>query len=314
MFPLLGKCHSIPDHMRWPPAKNKPLSAETNAEVRTLAHLNHAPMKRILQRAPRRLHFSTSKGLDEEPDTQSHAPSARLKRRIMYYYDLCSCHKNTKGHPPSPIAIKALIKAAEDGCLVCSTVKFGLDKALNGEVDLDYVVVFKIKEFGELRIKYMKNGEWGTMRKFEMYLARDQTSLDKPLDGMGNFREVHENPLSEGCIERVKEMLDLCLQAHPMCNPTPSAYLPARVIDIGTDTSAPKLCALVLKKVNYVTLSHCWGAFQPLTTTKATLAERQEGIDWDALPKTFQEAIKLTRILGIRYIWIDSLCIVQDDR
>ncbi|OCL09516.1 HET-domain-containing protein [Glonium stellatum] len=160
----------------------------------------------------------------------------------------------------------------------------------------------------------MKNGEWGTMRKFEMYLARDQTSLDKPLDGMGNFREVHENPLSEGCIERVKEMLDLCLQAHPMCNPTPSAYLPARVIDIGTDTSAPKLCALVLKKVNYVTLSHCWGAFQPLTTTKATLAERQEGIDWDALPKTFQEAIKLTRILGIRYIWIDSLCIVQDDR
>lgn len=36
-------------------------------------------------------------------------------------------------------------------------------------------------------------------------------------------------------------------------------------------------------------------------------------IPWFELPKTFQEAIALTRKLGVRYLWIDSLCIIQDD-
>jgi hypothetical protein len=52
---------------------------------------------------------------------------------------------------------------------------------------------------------------------------------------------------------------------------------------------------------------------QCLTTTTATLEERTRGIPWDDIPPTFQDAISLTRYLGIRYIWIDSLCIIQDD-
>ncbi|KAF3809524.1 hypothetical protein GCG54_00012808, partial [Colletotrichum gloeosporioides] len=54
---------------------------------------------------------------------------------------------------------------------------------------------------------------------------------------------------------------------------------------------------------NYVALSHCWGHHQPAKTTKATLD----------LPKTFQDAITVTRALGIDFIWVDSLCIIQDD-
>jgi hypothetical protein len=37
------------------------------------------------------------------------------------------------------------------------------------------------------------------------------------------------------------------------------------------------------------------------------------GIDWSLLPNTFQDAISITRVLGIRYLWFDSLCIKQDD-
>jgi Heterokaryon incompatibility protein (HET) len=46
---------------------------------------------------------------------------------------------------------------------------------------------------------------------------------------------------------------------------------------------------------------------------KANLAKFQNSIDFNLLPKTFQDAVSFVRRLGIRYLWIDALCIVQDD-
>ncbi|CAE7186803.1 HET domain protein pin-c2 [Pyrenophora teres f. teres] len=51
----------------------------------------------------------------------------------------------------------------------------------------------------------------------------------------------------------------------------------------------------------------------PFTTTIATFRERRERILFVQLTKTFQEAVQTTRALGIRYLWIDSLCIIQGD-
>jgi hypothetical protein len=67
------------------------------------------------------------------------------------------------------------------------------------------------------------------------------------------------------------------------------------------------------RKGIYATLSHCWGTSQVLTTTKGTLSQRFLGIRWDPLPRIFQDAIALTKNLGIEYLWIDSLCIIQGD-
>jgi hypothetical protein len=63
---------------------------------------------------------------------------------------------------------------------------------------------------------------------------------------------------------------------------------------------------------NYATLSHCWGDVRPLMTTKATLPAHKLEIPWPKIPQTFQDAIIVTRKLGLNYLWIDSLCIVQD--
>lgn len=59
-------------------------------------------------------------------------------------------------------------------------------------------------------------------------------------------------------------------------------------------------------------MSHCWPTGETLMTTLATLTSRKGGIDLGTLPKSFQNAIFLFRNLGIRYIWVDSLCIIQD--
>lgn len=63
----------------------------------------------------------------------------------------------------------------------------------------------------------------------------------------------------------------------------------------------------------YITLSYCWGGEQPYQTTNARIVSRDLTLNWDLLPKTIQDAIKVTKKLGYRFLWVDSLCIPQDD-
>lgn len=66
--------------------------------------------------------------------------------------------------------------------------------------------------------------------------------------------------------------------------------------------------------MSYACLSHCWGQVKnPHLTKVANLEKNRRGIPVTELPLTFQHAIEMTERLGLRYLWIDSLCIVQDD-
>lgn len=67
------------------------------------------------------------------------------------------------------------------------------------------------------------------------------------------------------------------------------------------------------REPEYACLSYCWGGVSDMITTRATLYKRTLGIDWESLPKTFQHAIEFTRRMQINYLWIDALCIIQDD-
>lgn len=68
------------------------------------------------------------------------------------------------------------------------------------------------------------------------------------------------------------------------------------------------------EKVDYTTLSYCWGESASLKTTKSTLTSYQNEIPQSELPKTFSDAALITRAVGVRYLWIDALCIIQDDQ
>ncbi|KAI1812232.1 heterokaryon incompatibility protein-domain-containing protein [Poronia punctata] len=97
-----------------------------------------------------------------------------------------------------------------------------------------------------------------------------------------------------------------------------TTILPTRVLDleVGKEQQQQQQVCLVLGKGQtgrYVALSHCWGSGRVVRTTKETFAEFTRGIDVAGLNKTFRDAIMVTRRLGLRYLWIDSLCIVQDD-
>ncbi|GME63354.1 heterokaryon incompatibility protein [Neofusicoccum parvum] len=62
----------------------------------------------------------------------------------------------------------------------------------------------------------------------------------------------------------------------------------------------------------YATLSHSWGHTQSLRLIQNNLEILQNGINIETLPRTFQHAVCVARKLGLRYLWIDSLCILQD--
>jgi Heterokaryon incompatibility protein (HET) len=67
------------------------------------------------------------------------------------------------------------------------------------------------------------------------------------------------------------------------------------------------------QKGHYVTLSHCWGnVSERLVTNKANYQQHLQEISFENLARTFQDAIIVTRQLGVRFLWIDCLCIIQD--
>jgi hypothetical protein len=63
----------------------------------------------------------------------------------------------------------------------------------------------------------------------------------------------------------------------------------------------------------YIALSHCWGSSQLCVLDCKTISQFKNSIPWSRLPKTFQDAILFSAKLGVNHIWIDALCIVQDD-
>jgi hypothetical protein len=74
----------------------------------------------------------------------------------------------------------------------------------------------------------------------------------------------------------------------------------------------PKLWATDGKEGKYIALSYVWGEPQAHSTTQDRLEMYQGGIELSALPQTIRDAIRVTHSLGYRFLWIDSLCILQD--
>lgn len=107
--------------------------------------------------------------------------------------------------------------------------------------------------------------------------------------------------------------LELCKQLHDECDPPKDRLLPTRLISLKTNEVKLCLSSELKRSQEYVTLSHCWGKQNFETLLSNNIEEFQRNLPPQALSKTFREAIEIAFFLGFQYIWIDSLCIIQDD-
>ncbi|PVH92459.1 HET-domain-containing protein, partial [Periconia macrospinosa] len=114
-----------------------------------------------------------------------------------------------------------------------------------------------------------------------------------------------------------RKWLKKCEKGHPKCSQHGVHGQPSRLLQIDTSARSnfARLTTLSTTSVpvRYAALSHCWGLPDSVfSTTTSNLKQLHSSIPMEQLPKNFLDAIQITKALGLTYLWIDSLCIVQD--
>jgi hypothetical protein len=120
-------------------------------------------------------------------------------------------------------------------------------------------------------------------------------------------------------LEKSKDWLHACRTNHETCstwcsNLATSGKRPTRIFEL-TATGAKVRCnTQSIQNFEYLALSHIRGSdpSQQLRLTTSRIEEFQIAVPWNELPDLFKETLRITRGIGFQYVWIDSLCIVQD--
>ncbi|KAH8648071.1 heterokaryon incompatibility protein-domain-containing protein [Tricladium varicosporioides] len=232
-----------------------------------------------------------------------------------------------------------LYDSADKGCELCSLIRetqvktdsiLGLgdwpDELDRGDVGINQVTIISewtlvadksVKESHDtIQIRQKDRRAARKPRKRHLDCALNTAVLPSdPLSKLILNRPPSRNPASDECFTTAINWLRHCQQNHPLCAGELQQHkLPTRVIDVGPADGSQSSRLYLTNKVagEWVTLSWCWGASQPVKTTLATLQAHQVSLPLAQLPPIFNDAIAITRRLGYRYLWIDSLCIIQD--
>ncbi|KAK4185117.1 heterokaryon incompatibility protein-domain-containing protein [Podospora australis] len=219
-------------------------------------------------------------------------------------------------NPRQFLTLRDLVNNGQE-CSLCRILSSGIlrffqDHERLGWDDFMHVNVVMVHDFENLEISFDHIDD-----KITIFCSEYHATL------ASRFREIPVGnpslPLSTSSLETlswvVQQVLH-CKSSHARCqipDSEPSSVLPSRVLDVSSSTvrlyeSPPNQVA------PYAALSHCWGTKPLLKTVTSNFTPHAESIAWSELPRTFQEAIQLTRALGLRFLWIDSLCIIQDDQ
>lgn len=152
------------------------------------------------------------------------------------------------------------------------------------------------------------------------------------LDPCATWFNVQKRPfsnrlLSTPAVKRLRELITQSLDKGS--SEEDNGYLPTRLLDVGSTTepclrlvsmrSYPQLQPATANAFanRYAAISYCWGAKEDaekqLKTTTSTLQQHLLGIELQDMPQTIADAVELCRAIGLRYLWVDALCIIQDD-
>ncbi|KAH0495925.1 hypothetical protein TgHK011_009450 [Trichoderma gracile] len=138
------------------------------------------------------------------------------------------------------------------------------------------------------------------------------------------YRLPNLHPSSEETVDMMKEWLQECITSHVECQelqrsdrtsqaPAPG---PRRLLHLSGSTAAPQVrleqhsAPGALRE--YAALSYCWGGDQAVKLKGELVECWKRGIPYEAFPKTIRDAMWMTMALGLEYLWVDALCIIQD--
>lgn len=225
--------------------------------------------------------------------------------------------------------MQALLSSASQGCRLCSS----LAEAINPDV-----IEMLLKDRGQssnhssekLSFDYMVSSLGMKVSLKRPGDAQEICTLShKPLrDIPAMSKSINRPEFSPPKMESndgsrlIRTWIDECLKGHDECIALQSRRFkdhrrPTRLLSIERRESGfqIKLCNStdLSHATQYVTLSHAWGSRQHFKLTSNNIKELSEGIDVIDLPRTFRHAVELTNNLSLQHLWIDALCILQDD-
>ena len=201
----------------------------------------------------------------------------------------------------------SLDERARQGCHLCSLFRFTLIKTgSRATCSKDQTVRKKV---------YKYSRPYSNLSDLQISDELRRTVVLRAYEG--SACSVGTAPFTDRlqCMKLASTWFEQCNDSHESCHQQIGVFTPTRLIYVGSETPPkPNLCLGVglAPGVRYLTLSHCWGTKRPITLTLSNLHAMLESIDFANLPKTYQDAIMIVQKLGESYLWIDSLCIIQD--
>lgn len=218
--------------------------------------------------------------------------------------------------PPHATYTSDLSAAASRGCTVCCLLLRSLllmepeaearDSRISLEVGSD-----------RLTVGLVKNRPSQLLSPWDFFIQGSMCPSRNPL-GLSRATLLSPDFSSVDCFDKIKNWIHSCetTHSHESCTSPARSPLPTRVLSITGTLHSPSLRLYIPEphvQDRYIALSHCWGKVSGITTTTANLHDHLSNLEMKRLPKTFQDAVYCAYRLGFRYLWIDSLCIIQDD-
>ncbi|KAK0120065.1 hypothetical protein ONS95_011478 [Cadophora gregata] len=217
-----------------------------------------------------------------------------------------------------------VISSAKSGCQTCNLLEDAVIQFSKPLLKLD-VGLFEDLVNCELMVKLrygysvivdvMEDSETveGEYFSIEIYRTEDHAENSQLV---APARDVIAELDIDSVVKFIESKSRVCAQQHKhwQVDVTP---LPTRILHIRKESDELRIKLLETNGMSgrYMALSHCWGpGGAPLKTTTSTIQSHFAGIELAMLPKTFSDAVRITEAVGISYLWIDSLCIIQDDQ
>ncbi|KAF5638920.1 hypothetical protein F25303_7526 [Fusarium sp. NRRL 25303] len=198
-----------------------------------------------------------------------------------------------------------------DGCGYCRILQSAMNNLADGPTTQIFV---RSKEGEPISVEYFSEKNPGdsyvSKAGFIIY-SHDKSRLIPDLGILGAYPKSTELATS---VNFINAQMSECSTKHESCAKQSESSLPTRVVSVGSSDADIRLVELKNVPARYIALSHCWGNKQPLRTIMANFEDMKKSINATSLPIVFQQAIWIVRMLRIEYIWIDSLCIIQDSQ
>lgn len=215
--------------------------------------------------------------------------------------------------------LATLQQSSDLGCTICRNAWYTLTNYEQADLDVETAVELEIKPDGGRpipKVNFRKPDGSTLSRMVAMFFKQDVSSeISAIVRECGSMERSSTG--AESSFKMANFWLSRCLRGHSKC-PKPQGFLPTRVLDVDATDGTDDVRLVETAKLNaadkqrpFVVLSHCWGKDHFLVTKADNLDDHKKKIPLDALPPSFQDAIVVVRRMGFKYLWIDSLCIVQ---